>query len=81
MKMYRKLSFISMIIIFAAITTGCKSKLTATASGQVTKVVIDRDTKTTKVKNSSGETKRKTKTTTETEINYTYTVAGKTYTG
>ena len=76
----RKLIFI-ITAIFAA-NLACSSNLTAQGAAQVTRVAIDRDTKTTKRKTSSNKKKKKTTTTSvETEIDYSYTVNGKTYQG
>jgi hypothetical protein len=80
MKLTSKLIF-SAIIIFSVVNFACSSKLTAEASGQITRVAIDRDTKTKKRKTSSNKTKRKTTTTVETEIDYRYVVGGKTFDG
>lgn len=65
----------------AAANLACGSSLTAQSTGQVTRVAIDRDTKTTTRKTSSNKKKTKTKTSVETEIDYSYAVSGKTYQG
>jgi hypothetical protein len=67
--------------VFAAANLACSSNLTAQSTAQVTRVAIDRDTKTSKRKTSSNKKKRKTTTSVETEIDYSYTVDGKTYQG
>lgn len=72
---------ITTIAIFCGFNFGCNSNLTAETTGEITRVVIDRDTKTKKRKTSSNKTKRKTTTTVETEIDYRYSVAGKSYQG
>ena len=69
------------IIVFSIVNLACSSKLTAETTAQITRVVLDRDTKTKKRKTSSNKTKRKTTTTYETEIDYSYTVNGRTYEG
>lgn len=80
MKLTSKLVF-SAIIVISIANFACSSKLTAESNAQVTRVVLDRDTKTKKRKTSSNKTKRKTTTTYETEIDYRYTVGGNTYDG
>lgn len=77
----KKIPLISVITVFIAFAIGCKSNLTATATGQITNSVIDRDVKTSKKKTSSNKTKKTTKVEVETEIDYTYTVDGKNYSG
>ncbi|HEY0050501.1 MAG TPA: DUF3592 domain-containing protein [Pyrinomonadaceae bacterium] len=79
MKLINKL-FAAAIMIFAFVNLGCGSKLTAESTAQITRVAIDRDTKTSRRKTSSNK-KRKTTTSVETEIDYRYTVGGKTYEG
>ena len=76
-----KLVSISALIMLVVMTVGCKSKLTAETTGQITNAVIDRETTTKTVKTSSNTTKKKTSTSTETEISYTYTIDGNNYTG
>jgi hypothetical protein len=80
MKLTTKLLF-SATIIVSIVNLACSSKLTAETPAQITRVVLDRDTKTKKRKTSSNKTKRKTTTAYETEIDYRYTVNGKTYDG
>ena len=75
-----KLNFLILTIVFAALLAGCSSRLTAEAPATVTRVAIDRDTKTQKRKTSSNR-KKKTTTSIETEIDYRYTVNGKSYDG
>lgn len=70
-----------MMVFFAVMAIGCQSKLTTGTSGQVTRVSIDRDTKTTRTKTSSGKIKKRTKISYETEIHYRYAVGGRSYTG
>lgn len=81
MKTAYKLILTAAALTLAAAGFGCSSKLTAEAPGQITSVAIDRDTKTSKKKDSSGKTKKKTTSSVETEIDYTYTVDGKSYSG
>ena len=69
------------IVILLGINSGCSSKLTAGSTAEITRVMLDRDTKTTKRKTSSNKKKKKTTTSVETEIDYRYTVDGKTYEG
>ncbi|HEX8251048.1 MAG TPA: DUF3592 domain-containing protein [Pyrinomonadaceae bacterium] len=69
------------VTIFALINLGCGSNLTSETSGQVTRVAIDRDTKTSRRKTSSNKNKKKKTTSVETEIDYRYAVGGKTYDG
>jgi hypothetical protein len=80
MKLTGKIIF-SAIIVVSIANIACSSKLTAETTGQITRVALDRDTKTKKRKTSSNKTKRKTATTYETEIDYRYTINGKTYDG
>lgn len=80
MKLLNKLSAAT-LTAFALFNLGCSSNLTAETTAQVTRVAIDRDTKTSRRKTSSNKTKKKTTTSVETEIDYRYTVAGKTYEG
>ena len=80
MKLTAKLIF-SAAIILSVINSGCASKLTAEATAEITRVALDRDTKTTKRKTSSNKRRKKTKTSVETEIDYRYAVNGKTYEG
>jgi hypothetical protein len=80
MKFTAKIVF-SITIILSFFNLGCSSKLTGETTGQITRVALDRDTKTKKRKTSSNKTRRKTTTTYETEIDYSYTVNGKTYEG
>ena len=75
------LLIITTIAILSVFSFGCNSNLTAETSGEITRVVLDRDTKTKKRKTSSNKTKRKTTTTFETEIDYRYSVGGKSYQG
>jgi hypothetical protein len=79
MKIINKLLF-TVIVIFAVLNFACSSNLTAETTGQITGVVIDRDTKTSRRKSSSNKRKKTTKSV-ETEIEYRYTVGGKTYDG
>ena len=76
----KKLIFI-ITVVFAAANLACSSNLTAQGTAQVTRVAIDRDTKTSTRKTSSNKKKKKTTTSIETEIDYSYTVDGKTYQG
>lgn len=76
----KKLIFI-ITAIFAAANLACSSNLTAQGAAQVTRVAIDRDTKTSKRKTSSNKKKKTTTTSVETEIDYSYAVNGKTYQG
>lgn len=69
------------LLIFVAAFGGCRSNLTAETTGQITRVALDRDTKTVKRKTSSNKTKKTTKTSVETEVDYRYTVNGKTFDG
>lgn len=80
MKIANKLIF-SITAVFLVINLGCSSNLTAETTGEINRVALDRDTKTSKRKTSSGKKKKKTTTSVETEIDYRYTVAGKTYEG
>ena len=76
----KKLIFI-ITAVFTAANLACSSDLTAQGAAQVTRVAIDRDTKTSKRKTSSNKKKKKTTTSVETEIDYSYTINGKTYQG
>lgn len=80
MKLTSKLIFTTAAILFVC-NIGCSSKLTAQSDAEITKVAIDRDTKTSRRKTSSNKKKTKTTTTVETEIDYRYTVNGKTFEG
>jgi hypothetical protein len=80
MKLINKL-LIAATAISALANLGCSSNLTAETTGQIARVAIDRDTKTSRRKTSSNKTKKTTKTSVETEIDYRYTVGGKTYEG
>lgn len=80
-KMRTKTILFITILVIAAASIGCRSNLTAQTTGQITRVAIDRDTKTTTRKTSSNKKKKTTKTSIETEIDYRYTVNGKTYDG
>lgn len=80
MKLINKF-FIAALTIFALVNLGCGSDLTAQSTAQITRVAIDRDTKTSRRKTSSNKKKKKTTTSVETEIEYRYTVGGKTYEG
>ena len=64
-----------------AFNSACSSDLTAETTAEVTRVAINRDTKTSKRKSGSNKKKKKTTTSIETEIDYRYTVNGKTYEG
>jgi ABC-type glycerol-3-phosphate transport system substrate-binding protein len=79
--MTRKFLSTAAVLIFAAVFSACGSNLTAETTGQVTRVALDRDTKTVKRKTSSNKTKKTTKTSVETEVDYRYTVGGKTFEG
>lgn len=81
MNITAKSVFTTVLLIFSAANLGCGSNLIAETPGQVTSVVIDRDTKNSRRKTSSNKKKRTTKTTVETEIDYSYTANGKSYTG
>jgi hypothetical protein len=80
MKLTSKLIFTTAVILCVG-NLGCSSKLTAQSTAEVTRAVLDRDTKTSRRKTSSNRKKKKTTTTVETEIDYRYTVNGKTYEG
>lgn len=80
MKLKNKLIF-TVAAIVLVINFGCASKLTAEAAAEITRVAIDRDTKTSRKKTSSNKTKKRTTTSVETEIDYRYTVNGRTYEG
>lgn len=80
MKRYEKIIFTLISIVFA-VSFGCSSNLTSEAPAEITRVAIDRDTKTKKKKTSSNKKKKSTTTSVETEIDYRYTVGGKTYDG
>ena len=80
MKLTSKL-VIAAAAVLLVINFGCSSKLTAESTAEITRVALDRDTKTSRRKTSSNKTKRKTTTTVETEIDYRYAVNGKTYEG
>ena len=82
MKLNNKLSIGIIALIFVLASLGCSSNLTAEAPGQITRVAIDRDVKTSKKKTSSNKKKKTTTSVSvETEIDYTYTVNGKNYAG
>ena len=75
-------TLVAAMILIVANFTGCSSNLTAQATAEITRVAIDRDTKTSRKKTSSNKKKKKTTTTSvETEIDYRYTVDGKTFEG
>lgn len=80
MKLINKLIFTTVILALFA-NFGCGSDLTAESTAEVTRVALDRDTKTSKKKTSSNKKKKTTKTSVETEIDYRYTVGGKTFEG
>jgi hypothetical protein len=81
-KMNLKSKLIFLIAISLLIFNfGCSSNLTAESTAEITRVAIDRDTKTSRRKTSSNKKKKKTTTSVETEIDYRYSVAGKTYEG
>lgn len=80
MKLTSKLIFTIAAILFVC-NFGCSSKLTSQSTAEVTRVVLDRDTKTSRRKTSSNRTKRRTTTSVETEIDYRYALNGKTYEG
>jgi len=80
MKLTSKLIFTATIIL-SVTNFGCSSNLTAESTAEITRVVLDRDTKTSKRKTSSNKKKKKTTTSVETEIDYRYTVNGKSYEG
>ena len=80
MKLTNKLIF-TIATIVLVINLGCSSKLTAESTAEITRVVLDRDTKTSRRKTSSNRTKKRTKTSVETEIDYRYIVNGKAYEG
>jgi hypothetical protein len=80
MKLINKLFFVAAMFVLG-VNFGCSSKLTAGTDGEITRVAIDRDTKTSTRKTSSNKKKTTTKTSVETEIDYRYTVNGKTYEG
>jgi hypothetical protein len=81
MKLTNKLIFIMAAAIVPVINFGCSSRLTAETPADVTRVVLDRDTKTSRRKTSSNKTKKRTTTSVETEIEYRYVVSGRTYEG
>ena len=81
MKIYEKIILTLVSIIFAAVSFGCSSNLTSEVQAEITRVAIDRDTKTKKKKTSSNKKRKSTTTSVETEIDYRYTVGGKTYDG
>ena len=68
-------------MIFSLTGFACQTNLTAQAPAEITRVVLDRDTKTKKKKTSSNKTKTTTSTSYETEIDYRYTVNGQSYEG
>jgi hypothetical protein len=72
-----------LLLALCVVTTNlaCRYDLTSETAGEVTRVVLDRDQKTTKRKTSSNKTKKRTTTTYDTEIDYRYTVDGKSYEG
>jgi hypothetical protein len=80
MKLTSKLIFTTIVILIVC-NFGCSSNLTAQSTAEITRTVLDRDTKTSRRKTSSNRKKKKTTTTVETEIDYRYTVNGKTYEG
>jgi hypothetical protein len=80
MKPANKLIFV-IIVAALVINFGCSSKLTAETTGDITRVALDRDVKTSKKKTSSNKKKTKTTTSIETEIDYRYTVGGKSFDG
>lgn len=77
-----KTALVLLVAVVAAVGLGgCRSKLTAETTGQVTNSVLDRERKTKRKKTSSGRTKTTTKVDTETDIDYTYTVGGRSFSG
>jgi hypothetical protein len=73
--------YLLLVICTVGASFACKSDLTAETTGQITRVVLDRDQKTTRRKTSSNRNKKRTTTTYDTEIDYRYTVDGKSYEG
>ena len=71
----------STTVVLSAFNLACSSNLTSQSTAEVTRVVLDRDTKTSKRKTSSNKKKKKKRTTYETEIDYRYQVNGQTYEG
>ena len=63
-----KIIFPLAVFVAASICFGCSSNLTAEAPGQVLRVALDRDVKTSKKKTSSNKTKTKTSVSVETEV-------------
>jgi hypothetical protein len=80
MKLTSKLIFTTAAILISC-NFGCSSNLTVQSTAEITRTVLDRDTKTSRRKTSSNKKKKKTTTTVETEIDYRYTVNGKSYEG
>ncbi len=80
MKLTNILIFTTVVIVLV-FNFGCGSKLTAETTAEITRVVPDRDTKTSRRKTSSNRMKKKKTTSLETEIDYRYVVNGKTYEG
>jgi hypothetical protein len=78
---FKKILAIALTASFLSINFGCSSNLTAESTAEITRVSLDRDTKTSRRKTSSNRKKKKTTTSVETEIDYRYTVAGRTYEG
>lgn len=79
--MAQKFLSVAILMLLVAAISGCRSNLTAETTGQITRVALDRDTKTVKRKTSSNKKRTTTKTSIETEIDYRYTVNGKTFDG
>lgn len=76
-----RLLIIASILSLLFVSFGCGSDLTAETTAEITRVSLDRDTKTSRRKTSSNRRQKKTTTSVETEIDYRYTVAGKTFEG
>ena len=72
---------LTITISLLGINFGCNSNLTAESTGEITRVAIDRDTKTSRRKTSSNRKKKKTTASVETEIDYRFSVGGKAYEG
>jgi osmotically-inducible protein OsmY len=81
MKNHRKIFSVLIIGILVFSGAACGSNLTAETTGTVVKVSLEKETRTSRRKTSSGRTKKTKKTTTETDIDYTYQVNGTSYQG
>lgn len=77
----KSILILTLSALFLGASLSCGSSMTAQTAGEVTRVALDRDTKTKTRKTSSNKKKKTTTVSYETEIDYCYTVDGKTFEG